>query len=247
MTRDAFVAAQDALSALRDENEALRQRLHAEALGAIQAAALLEVPRLRKTRAARDALQRKIEGDAAAGFAVVPAIAEVEIAKATAAYEAAYASIKARREVLEGELRAAAEGAVVEPSESWTQYDCVFTVSYNSQGFGASQYAQCAAEMRADHARHYGIESRVTREDDGTAGDCFPAQERWNVLVRASELDVAILKAKPSPPLKDVLRSILKRGRNVRVFFPWLPWGTEAQLGLDAFGNDIKMEAKNDR
>ena len=248
-SRDEFVTVQAALVALREEDQALRARLQAEVTAAVHEAAVAAAPK-KKTKAATEAFRRKLAGDYVTAADHVPDVHNAESQRATAVYEAAYDSFKERREALKAQLRAAAETAPVELGEAWLPYDSVYTVSYNSQGFGASAYAQRAAEMEADHARHHGVEAVVVRyaddhacRDGGLFERTFAPGERWIVAVRvASELDVAILKAKPPPSLKETLRAIMKRGGNVRVFYPTLPWGIEAKLGLDAFGNDLKEE-----
>lgn len=246
-SRDEFVTVQAALVALREEDQALRARLQAEVTAAVHEAAVAAAPK-KKTKAATEAFRRKLAGDYVTAADHVPDVHNAESQRATAVYEAAYDSFKERREALKAQLRAAAETAPVELGEAWLPYDSVYTVSYNSQGFGASAYAQRAAEMEADHARHHDVEAVVIRYADEQAPrprgqSTFSPGERWIVAVRvASEIDVAILKAKPPPSLKETLRAIMKRGGNVRVFYPTLPWGIEAKLGLDAFGNDLKEE-----
>jgi hypothetical protein len=247
MTREAFLAAQAAIRALRDEDDALRASLEAEAAATVRDAALLQVPRVRKTPKAQEKLRASVLADRAAACALVPDVADAAWAQARDAYDTAYEAIAARREVLEAQLRDAAAAATVEPGEGWLPYARVYCSSYSTQGYGASGYAQRDAEMQADAVRSHGIEATVTHEigealvpAPGPFGHTYHPHESWVVAVRvASEVDVAILKEKPRPPIKEIIRGILKRGGNPRVLFPLLPWGAEAKLGLDYFGNDL--------
>lgn len=132
---------------------------------------------------------------------------------------------------------------IIGPDPKWLPYDAaVWASSYRSTGNGA-HYARGSCEVKADLIRAFGVEARAV-EVFGDEGKRSAGLERFRteVLVH-EELDVEILKRSLAYSLKDWLRFTMRRGMNPRVFSPFLPWGTEAKLGLDHFGRDLPAKA----
>ncbi|MEO8035469.1 MAG: hypothetical protein ABI837_13620 [Acidobacteriota bacterium] len=142
-----------------------------------------------------------------------------------------HAKWTAQRDFLDTALRRlAATEAFSEPAlrTEWIDWKSVRISTFYSQGFGAERYAMAAAEADADVARMYGIEVRIQQVDEIVV----------QVLV-GGQRDVEILSRRPGPSLKEQIRAALRRGANVRVLHPLLPYGIEEKLGLDMFGNDL--------
>ena len=134
--------------------------------------------------------------------------------------------------LIQRKLAAVAE---VLQSEHWIYVAQTWVSTYQSQGFGAATYARNAAEGRADHFRHYGVEVDVVYVPGGPE-----VIEGYMVVAKLdSQVDVAIINARPGATFREQIKIALKRGVNIRVLNPYLPYGIEAKLGLDAFGNDL--------
>jgi hypothetical protein len=99
--------------------------------------------------------------------------------------------------------------------------------NYRSQGFGASNYAEKAAEAKADIARFYGFHAEVRpvgtehRTNDGCRF------QDYAVFVNTTEVGWEMLIRRPGPTLREWLKKCWKRGVNPRVYNPYLPPGLE--------------------
>jgi hypothetical protein len=139
------------------------------------------------------------------------------------------------------ELRATALLCDIQPGDLELRLTSVCTVSYNSQGFSASQYAKGAAEMSADAARLANVPVSVVRRLQAPTLPWSSAPlEYWDVVVRVQEqLDFEILKLRPEPPLKEQVRLCWARGVNPRVYNPFLPYGYEKENGITYEGTFV--------
>lgn len=110
--------------------------------------------------------------------------------------------------------------------------------NYRSQGFGASNYAEKAAESKADIARFNGFhaEVRPVGSEHRTNDGC--RYQDYGVFVNTTDIGWEMLMRRPGPTLRDWLKMCWKRGVNPRVFNPFLSVGLEEKYGIDYFGND---------
>jgi hypothetical protein len=219
------------LVAIRTEHDTRDQFL--AGLQAEYEEAVLQLPRNKKLRAKKGEspfqMARRANPEAA------EALLEGFKAKASPVVDASHAKILR----LNSLVKRLAQVAVCKSGSQSLDLDTVWDSSYNSQGWGASRYAQGSAEMTADTARFCGIPVEVLREEipcqfsKGTLG-------RYRVVVQVeSQVDVEILRRK-STSLRDQVKACWARGVNPRVFNPYLPVGYEERAGLDYFGNDLK-------
>ncbi len=111
--------------------------------------------------------------------------------------------------------------------------------SYHTQGFGASRYAEAAAEQHADQARLYGIPVEVRPVGDPHTDQWEVRYQDYGVFAVTDEVGWEMLELRPGPSLREGIRLSWARHVNPRVFNPWLPPGLEETLGLDYFGNEI--------
>lgn len=128
------------------------------------------------------------------------------------------------------ELAPSADLAIERTPEQWTIYRWHYAGTYRSQGYGADKYMQNAIESDKDHLRQY-IDEADMKVEDAPGGK--------NVLVCYSKVGVQILQRRPLPNMRTIVKNMLKRGSNPRVYYPFLPHGYEAKVGLDYFGNDL--------
>jgi hypothetical protein len=98
---------------------------------------------------------------------------------------------------------------------------------------GAGRYAKEDAESKAEQARGAGLDAEV-RFVDGE----FP---EYRVFANTDEAGWDLAMRKPVQSLKDWVKSCWKRGVNPRVYNPFLPAGFEEKVGLDYFGNEVKV------
>ncbi len=167
---------------------------------------------------------------------------EMEAAAVAAkADEAAYKAIEA-------EIKSVGEVAELRPGSEWLDWESVSEHSYSSQGWGARKYARQAAEQYQLHAEFNGLEAitdeRVETYDKTWGGGGTFSVATYVVRVKVAEpIDLAILKHKPAPSLKETMRHWLRKGVNPRVYMPFLPYGYEESVGLDSWGNDVTPRA----
>ena len=115
--------------------------------------------------------------------------------------------------------------------DAWTLYRWFYASSYNSTG-SPERYLDSSIETMKDHLRQYIPEEDMKVED--TPGG-------KNLLICYSGNGAEILKLRPHLELRTVVKNMMKRGTNPRVFYPMLPHGYEAKMGLDYFGNDLPI------
>jgi len=121
--------------------------------------------------------------------------------------------------------------------------------SYTTQGYGATRYAQGAAEAVADQARFYNIPVLVTSETPSRATSArknspahvggWIACKNYRVIVEVEHaiIDPILIVLGPGPDLVEQVRLSWARGVNPRVFNPFLPPDFEAKHGLDYLGS----------
>lgn len=124
------------------------------------------------------------------------------------------------------------------------------SLDYHTQGFGADTYARKSIEVATVEAQaqnvpaiFVGEEIRFPTFDRGShqSSNCYT--QYYTIVGVESDTDLRVMKEAPKAPFKEVLRYLLKNGCNPRVFYPFLEYGFEASIGLDAFGNDIPYAA----
>lgn len=140
------------------------------------------------------------------------------------------------RKSINDNLDALADSADVAPGDPLC-VDTVWTSSYSTQGFGASRYAEGAAENIAIAYRMLGVPVEVRRVV------LRSSLETWEVWANVEGMVDREIVQRRKYALRDWLKSCLKRGLNPRVYHPMLPHGTEARLGLDYYGNDVPATA----
>lgn len=120
--------------------------------------------------------------------------------------------------------------------------ETVYASTYATQGFGASGYAQAAAENLADLARHYGVPAGVQPVGKARSDKSYGIRyQDYGVFVQTTPIGWEMLKLRPEPSMREWLKMCWKRGVNPRVYNPYLPHGIEAKLGLDCFGNEVDV------
>ena len=70
-------------------------------------------------------------------------------------------------------------------------------------------------------------------------GETSRGWHEYHVMVPTTELGGEILTRKPERPLREYVRDCWRRGVNPRVYLPFLPYGYEAEVGIDEFGHDL--------
>jgi hypothetical protein len=114
-----------------------------------------------------------------------------------------------------------------------------YSSTYRSQGFGASNYAEKAAESKADIARFYGFHAEVKPVGSGHRTNDGCHYQDYGLFVNTTEVGWEMLIRRPGPSLREWLKMCWKRGVNPRVYNPFLPPGVEEKYGIDYFGNDL--------
>ena len=146
-------------------------------------------------------------------------------------------------QLLDGRLHQVGAVAELRAGAEFLLWRTVSESSYSSQGFGSFRYASNHADLDALHATALGVVTEVRRETHALPGGYPHAPTTltdFHVWVKvASPTDLRLLALKPSLSLKETVRHLLRRGSNPRVMYPFLPYGYEASVGLDAFGDEI--------
>jgi len=105
-----------------------------------------------------------------------------------------------------------------------------------------TRYSQCRARLYAEAAIRLGLKVDVRRVGNPNYArrDGLGTYEVWinsTVPIGKTIVDYRQL------PLRETVKFILQQTCNVRVFFPMLPHGYEEQIGVDAWGRDVKQES----
>lgn len=235
----------------RKSSDCLLGKIRELAIPGIKESAIANLKLVFKSKKTIEKYKKIIEDDDGIQKIIEMGLASEKISNMDLTLFSAGLIMRRQMGLLEDLLEVDAVDADVETGDTWFPYDCVHVSTYNSQGFGATKYTQCAAEVMVDHIRHHGIEA-VTAHYPGvykpspypgvasySAGECFVVAAKV-----AGQIDIEILKRKPCPNSRETIKSILQRGCNLRVFDPFLPHGTEEALGLDHFGNDIPVKGQ---
>ena len=121
------------------------------------------------------------------------------------------------------ELDELAQTIQVPTVEEFYTHNWVQESSYRSQGMGAAKYARGNAEMDAEHATRFGIESKVERVEhrEEYNGKPFTWVE-YKVMAKTSTVGWDILNRKKLK-LQDFIKSCEDKHMNPRVMMPWLP------------------------
>lgn len=145
--------------------------------------------------------------------------------------------------LLEEQLDKAAESL---PLPVTTDWNLVYELSENyfSTQTNSGSYSKGLVEWEAEKLRRVGIDAQVRGsvkppEFSQVAG--FPCRRTiyYQVWAKTTTIGYAQLGYMPSPPQRDFLQFMWRRGLNPRVYRPHLPHGLEEKLGLDFYGNDI--------
>ena len=150
----------------------------------------------------------------------------------------------AARQAITDEKRVVGAGAEVRPGTEMLEWHRVSEQSYSSQGYGACKYAENAAELYRLDAEAMGFEAEVIRDTqtydkNWGGGGTFTVTEFIVRVKVESDVDIRLLDYHDGLSLKETVRALLKRGSNIRVHFPFLPYGYEEKMGLDSWGNDL--------
>jgi len=147
----------------------------------------------------------------------------------------------AQQKAIKDMLDDLAEKAEVHPGEEWNLSRSVSNTDYNTQGFGADRYARASVEQGLPVAAMYGLEAeirvRYLRDSPTWKGSPKTNVTYYEMWVKASPLDIEILKRKPGLTMKEWIAACWRAGTNPRVYNPFLPHGLEEKLGVDYFGN----------
>jgi hypothetical protein len=131
----------------------------------------------------------------------------------------------------EGRMEAALRAMPTPETEEMMKVYTVYTRDYNTQGWGANQYAEARAREVAEQFELAGFKAEV-KPVLNDKGAVFMREVFANTTPDQREL----VLDKPCDMVEWV-RLCWKRGVNPRVYNPWLPHGFEAEHGLDFFGN----------
>lgn len=131
-----------------------------------------------------------------------------------------------------------------EPRDTWCVWKVHSTYDHLTVGFGATAYAQSSAELHEQEAKSLGLEVRIDRESrrvqSHTACSITDEYVTFKVMVRIhGEDDLALLDRKPGMSLREWMKACWARGKNPRVYNPYLPPGLEEKLCIDYFGRDL--------
>jgi hypothetical protein len=159
---------------------------------------------------------------------------------------AAYKNAEALLDVIRKGLDALAPAVVID-LDGDTDRILAWGATYPNQT-DSTGYNRGSAEAYADVARMAGVPVHVVAlcywspDCGGWRQDKYGRQQvnegTYAAVVRVvSDLDVEVLQRRPGPSLVEWVRLCWKRGRNPRVYNPWLPHGFEDAHGLDYFGN----------
>lgn len=140
---------------------------------------------------------------------------------------------------IEMRLIDAVAGAEIPKSESWEHWDTIWGSTYATQGFGCDTYNRAAAQKLIDKANFYGLEAEARPANEFKSGYGIKYID-YQIWVKTTQAGLEMLKYKPEPPFREVIRNLLKKQINPYVFYPFLPQhgGIEA-LKLDWQGNDL--------
>lgn len=123
------------------------------------------------------------------------------------------------------------------PGDHKVQYKWVYSGSYTSQGFGAERYYKTALQNHIDDLEYSGIKA----EPDADSGWVW-------AFVSDPVLDgylLRVLDRVTKVPYPEAVRAKWARGVNPRVDNPYLPYGYEAEIGIDYSGNIINQDKFN--
>lgn len=138
---------------------------------------------------------------------------------------------------LREESRSIARKLKPRPGSARVRVDFHYMGSYRSVG---PQYDKEILLLRVEELRETGIVVEAVTDQKGAyTGEIigFVESERIDPFIAA--------EYHREETLKEYVRRILKRGLNVRAVVPGLPYGIEAKLGLDYFGNDLQQKASS--
>jgi hypothetical protein len=114
------------------------------------------------------------------------------------------------------------------------------STDYWSQGYGATKYAEGAAQRVVDAFEAAGIPARIESVDSGQRYDHGMRNHLIKVYARTDMVGAEIIRRRPVD-LVERVRLSWKRGVNPRVDLPFLPIGFEEAHGLDFFGGKVHV------
>lgn len=209
-------AKRDWFSELAQAESAFNQEYYADLLKAYYA-----IPGAKHRK---NPLKARIEAFNA--MAKVPALKAVEEdwkTKANAIVKEKDAYIEQREKRI-AELATIARLADERTETVWNVFRWYYGGTYSSQGYGAEKYLMASIEKDKDLIREH-VADEDMKVENSPGGK--------TLYVRYTDVGVAIIKNLPTPDLRTIIKNMLKRGVNPRVYYPFLPHGYEQKVGLD--------------
>lgn len=150
------------------------------------------------------------------------------------------AQVKKWQEKLDAEITELVSQMGPPQVDAMSKLHSVSDYNYSSQP-RAREYAKVGAELYAERMSRQGLTTHV-REVRQSSPTSRYVRYDFEIWVNTTPKVGKRIAEAYMLPLRDTLKFILQRGCNVRVYFPMLPYETEAQLGIDAWGNDVKVK-----
>jgi len=155
--------------------------------------------------------------------------------------------VAARRQKIVAQLAQLAETLAIPVDETGLIY-CRFSgLDYYTQGYGCNRYARASASLELLRLQALGGRACLLTQNDprpAYPGPHHVATQTYYVLAYTTELGADLCRRHPGGLSKRAtIKALLQLGANPRVFFPFLSYGYEERLGLDAWGNDLAAAA----
>ena len=192
----------------------------------------------------RERFGKRRKASRSIAWAAFPELAKemFESAKMRLEDEAAHAGCSPKDvETANERLKELASIAHINPGTEPHLFHQVSAGDFHTQGFGAATYARANAERVCGKVRAHGIRAEI-RSSEVKGSESYLSTVYEVLVWVADPVDMMILHLRPEEPLRVVVQRMMKCGANPRVSFPFLPYGYEASVGLDHFGNDLPAQ-----
>ena len=146
-------------------------------------------------------------------------------------------------DALETQLNTIARECLPDHTAEMNLVHRVYASAYASQGYGCEKYTRQSAENAAKVARNQGFKAEVRPVGQYFRDQYGITYQDYGVFCDCSAMGWDLLRRKPAMSLREWIKDCWRRGTNPRVYDPFLPYGIEARLGLDEFGNDLTPAA----